>query len=325
MSQQKNSNNMKKIATLIAGFSSLALYGQDAAVAPEAEHVKNLADKIHDMDSGLLVVLVAGIMMMIVMLLSTWVVIHAIINILNAENRAKGRPEISLFGDLKKKFITGDLLPVERSEEIQLSHNYDGIVELDNTMPPWLRAIFGVTILFAISYLGYYYVLGIGKFQTQEYKEEMEQASIEIAEYQKKAANAINEENVKQETDKVELAAAKEIFAKNCKTCHGANAEGGAGPNLTDAYWLHGGSVQEIFKTIKYGVPAKGMIAWQQKLTPKDIQSLTGYILSVQGTNPAGAKAPQGELVSASSDAPNDSTTTSVPADSTGQAGDSLK
>ncbi|HTF82561.1 MAG TPA: cbb3-type cytochrome c oxidase N-terminal domain-containing protein, partial [Cytophagales bacterium] len=183
---------------------------------------------------------------------------------------------------------------VERDEEIQLSHNYDGIVELDNTMPPWLRAIFGVTIVFAISYLGYYYVLGLGKFQIQEYTEEMEKANIEIAEYQKKAANSINEENVVLEKDQMTLAAAKELFSKNCKTCHGANAEGGAGPNLTDAYWLHGGTIKEVFKTIKYGVPAKGMIAWQQKLTPKDIQSLTGYIMSLQGSNPPGAKAPQG-------------------------------
>jgi cytochrome c oxidase cbb3-type subunit III len=286
---------MKRALIYMSSLACVVASAQDAAVE-QVEKVKNLADKIHEMDPLVLLVLVFAIMIMIVMLLTVTVVIQAILNVLNAENRAKGMPEITLLGDFKKKFITGDMLPVERSQEIQLSHNYDGIVELDNSMPPWLAAIFGITITMAVSYMGYYYVLGAGKFQDQEYKDEIELAAVQMEEYQKKAANAINEENVVLEKEPAELATAKEFFGKNCKTCHGANGEGGAGPNLTDAYWLHGGDVKSIFKTIKYGVPEKGMIAWQQRITPKDIQSMVGYVLSLQGTNPAGAKAPQGEL-----------------------------
>ncbi|MCX7729434.1 MAG: cytochrome c, partial [Bacteroidia bacterium] len=97
-------------------------------------------------------------------------------------------------------------------------------------------------------------------------------------------------------TDPAEINQGKEIFITNCITCHGKEAQGGAGPNLTDEYWLHGGGIKNIFKVIKYGVPAKGMIAWETQLSPKQIQQVASYILTLKGTNPPGAKEPQGEL-----------------------------
>lgn len=302
-------SHLKKIL-VCASVSCATLWAQEPEAPAEAT-VKHLADHIHDMDGGMLVLGIAGVFVAITLLLTAYALVSVTIGIINHENRKRGLPEINILGDLKRKFITGTALPVEQEGHIQLSHNYDGIVELDNGMPPWLRAVFGVTIIAAISYLGFYYVLGLGKFQDQEYAEEIKQAEIAMAEYQKKTANAINENNVILEKDPAVLASAKDLFAKNCKTCHGAYAEGGAGPNLTDAYWLHGGTVAEVFKTVKYGVPAKGMIAWQQKLTPKDIQGLVGYVMSLQGTNPAGAKAPQGELMQSSTTKADSLTNTS--------------
>lgn len=299
-------NYIKKIGIWgLLGYSTL--WAQEESL-PLEHPVKHLADKIHEMDGGMLTLAIASVFVAIALLLAVYALVSMTIGILNFENRKKGLPPISLFGNLKKRFITGNTLPIAEEERIQLSHNYDGIVELDNGMPPWLRAIFATTIVAAIAYLGFYYVLGLGKFQQQEYEEEIASAQVAMAEYQKKTANAINESNVILEKDAAALLAAKDLFAKNCKTCHGAQAEGGAGPNLTDPYWLHGGSVTEIFKTIKYGVPAKGMIAWQQKLSPKDIQGLVGYVLSLQGSNPTGAKAPQGEMASTSSTPPTDTT-----------------
>ena len=64
----------------------------------------------------------------------------------------------------------------------------------------------------------------------------------------------------------------------------------GSGPNLTDEYWKHGGGAKNIFKTIKYGVIEKGMAPWQGTLSPKKMQEVTAYILSLQGSNPEGAK-----------------------------------
>ena len=71
------------------------------------------------------------------------------------------------------------------------------------------------------------------------------------------------------------------------------------GPNLTDEYWLHGGGIKDVFKVIKNGVPDKGMIAWGSQLTPTQISNTANYILSLKGTNPPNAKAPQGEKVAA--------------------------
>ena len=85
------------------------------------------------------------------------------------------------------------------------------------------------------------------------------------------------------------------MFATRCPPCHGNNAEGLVGPNLTDEYWLHGGGVKDVFKTIKYGVPEKGMIAWEKSLSAQQISDITNYVLSLKGTKPAGAKAPQGD------------------------------
>lgn len=198
-------------------------------------------------------------------------------------------------------------VPVEKEAAIQFEHEYDGIRELDNVLPPWWVWMFYATIAFSIVYLIHYHIspikalekigfVGPGVGQEELYKMEVEQAEKEKQAYLAKAANNINENNVEALTDANEIAQGKEIFMSNCATCHGKEAQGGAGPNLTDDYWLHGGGVKNIFKTIKYGVPEKGMIAWEAQLSPKQIQQVASYILTLRGTNPAGAKEPQGEL-----------------------------
>jgi cytochrome c oxidase cbb3-type subunit 3 len=122
-------------------------------------------------------------------------------------------------------------------------------------------------------------------------------AAIQKEEYLKKMAALIDENNVGlYAKGDAGLESGKKIYADNCKSCHGAEGQGGVGPNLTDEYWLHGGSLSDIFKTVKYGVVEKGMISWKDQLSPKDIQDVANYILTLQGTNPANAKEPQGEL-----------------------------
>ncbi len=183
--------------------------------------------------------------------------------------------------------------PLDREKEVLMDHNYDGIRELDNPVPPWFNFLFYGTITFAIVYLIYFHVItdwsSIG-----EYNAEMEQARIQ-REILVRSGVFVNEDNVVQLTDAGALASGKDIFMKNCSSCHGNNGEGGVGPNLTDEYWLHGGGIKNVFKTIKYGVPQRGMISWQSQLGPKKIQEVASYILSLQGTNPPNAKEPQGE------------------------------
>jgi cytochrome c oxidase cbb3-type subunit 3 len=203
----------------------------------------------------------------------------------------------SLWVSFKKKFITGDVLPVEQEAEVAIDHVYDGIQELDNHMPPWLKFTFYGTIAFAIIYCINFFSLGLVQTSEQEYIAEMAQAEKEVGEFRKLAAASIDENNAKQITEAAALASAQTLYTQNCGACHGPAGEGGVGPNLTDEYWLHGGSVKDVFKTIKYGIPQKGMIAWQQKLKPEEIQAMASYILSLQGTKPTNGKEPQGDRV----------------------------
>ncbi|MES2555766.1 MAG: cbb3-type cytochrome c oxidase N-terminal domain-containing protein [Bacteroidota bacterium] len=185
---------------------------------------------------------------------------------------------------------------IEKEAEIMLDHNYDGIRELDNDLPPWWKYGFYMTIVFSFAYMIHYHVTHTGKLQNEEYEQELLQAKYDLIAYRKKAANLVDENNATILTDASALASGKALFITNCAACHGTAGEGGVGPNLTDNYWMHGGDVKEVFKTIKYGYPEKGMKSWQQDLGAKQIHEISSFIKSIEGTNPPNAKEPQGEL-----------------------------
>jgi cytochrome c oxidase cbb3-type subunit 3 len=185
---------------------------------------------------------------------------------------------------------------IEEEEDIMLDHNYDGIRELDNNLPPWWKYGFYLTILFAVVYLIHFHVINTGKLQIAEYEDQLTEAKLQMETYKKKAANLIDESNATVLTDEASLTSGKSIFLDNCAACHGRSGEGGVGPNLTDDYWLHEGGIKNIFKTIKYGWPEKGMKSWQQDLGAKQIHEVASYIKSLHGTNPTNAKEKQGEL-----------------------------
>ncbi len=187
------------------------------------------------------------------------------------------------------------LKPIEKEGELAMEHQYDGIVELDNPTPPWFMYLFYITIIFGGIYLFYYHLApAYSQSQDEEYIASVEIAEKAKEEYMKKFANSVNEDNVKVLTAKADLEEGSKIYASNCVACHGDKGQGGVGPNLTDKFWLHGGSVKSLFHTITNGVPEKGMIAWNKTLNPIQIQKVSSFILSLQGSNPAGAKEPQG-------------------------------
>ena len=189
-----------------------------------------------------------------------------------------------------------DNVPLEEEASVMMDHEYDGIRELDNNLPPWWKYMFYATIVFAFVYLIRYHISGHGMLQTQEYLAEVSAAEEEKATQMANSEETISDESVSFLVDASSIEKGAAIYKGNCATCHGQLGEGGAGPNLTDEYWIHGGGIKNVFKTIKYGVPAKGMIAWQSQFSPSQIQKVASYILTLQGTKPPNGKAPQGEL-----------------------------
>jgi cytochrome c oxidase cbb3-type subunit 3 len=187
-------------------------------------------------------------------------------------------------------------VPLDKEADVMMDHDYDGIKELDNNLPPWWKYGFYLTIVVGIIYLFHYHVVGSGKLQIAEYDQQMNDAKKEALIRSKNAANSVDETNAVMLDSKASLASGKSTFDVNCVACHGALGEGGIGPNLTDDYWLHMGDVKDIFKTIKIGYPEKGMKSWAQDLSPRQINEVASYIKSLRGTNPKGAIAPQGEL-----------------------------
>ena len=198
---------------------------------------------------------------------------------------------------LQWDFLMGNNVPVEKEEALLFDdHDFDGIQELDNGMPPMLKYIFVATILFAVYYWVDYHVLEASPLQIAEYENQLREGEIQKAEYLKKAGASVDENTVTLLADASMLDAGAKIYTTNCVACHGDKGQGGVGPNLTDKFWLHGGDIKSVFKTIKYGIPDKGMRAWQSEIKPADMQAVSSYILkNMANTNVAGGKAPQGE------------------------------
>lgn len=186
--------------------------------------------------------------------------------------------------------------PIEEEGEIIIDHNYDGIKELDNTLPPWWVYLFYATILFGAVYLVRFHILG-DYTQAEEFKQEMEVARLEIEEYKKTAKDLVDVNTVELLTDASDLSAGKTIFEANCAVCHMNDGGGGIGPNLTDEYWILGGGIKEVFNTVSEGGrDGKGMVAWKTILKPAEMAQVSSYLLTFVGTTPANPKAPEGEI-----------------------------
>ncbi len=193
---------------------------------------------------------------------------------------------------------------IQEEADLDLGHDYDGIRELDNRLPPWWLYGFYITIFFACVYLWRYQVAHSAPGSAEEYNIAVKEAAIKQEAYLAKAADKIDENSVKLLTDAADLAAGKKVFETVCAACHKPDGGGLVGPNLTDDYWLHGGSIQDIFKTIKYGWPEKGMKSWKDDYSPKQIAQIGSYVKSLHGSNPPGAKEKQGELYQEQAAAP---------------------
>lgn len=184
---------------------------------------------------------------------------------------------------------------IEEEGEVMLHHNYDGIHELDNVLPPWWVYLFYGTIIFGAIYLVRYHWMGADN-QAMEFKNEMAMAEKQIEQYKLTAPDLMDKEKVTLLTDKASLDAGKALFTTNCIACHRADGGGQIGPNLTDEFWINGGGIKNVFNTImEGGRPGKGMVSWKAQIKPSDIQKIASYVLSLQGSHPANGKAPEGD------------------------------
>ncbi|WP_339658473.1 cbb3-type cytochrome c oxidase N-terminal domain-containing protein [uncultured Polaribacter sp.] len=184
---------------------------------------------------------------------------------------------------------------IDNEEEIILDHNYDGIQELDNTLPPWWVYMFYASIIFAVVYLVRFHVLD-GDNQIVEYDKAVAEAKASLEKYKSTATDLITADNIELLTDEKDLARGKAVFNLNCASCHVSDGGGAIGPNLTDEYWILGGGIKNVFTTLlNGGRDGKGMISWKNTLKPADMAKVASYVISLQGTTPASPKAPQGD------------------------------
>ncbi|MCB0327953.1 MAG: c-type cytochrome [Bdellovibrionales bacterium] len=169
---------------------------------------------------------------------------------------------------------------------------YDGIEEYDNQLPTWWKITFYITLVFGFFYWMFYYTFDQGRSQ----KELLEKAQASYQEKVERLAPKIDQVDFAAlSQDAVILTQGHEVFESYCKSCHGDHAQGLIGPNLTDEYWIHGGEPREIVEIIEKGVIEKGMTPWKGVLSSTDIYHVVAYVLSLEGSEPSNAKAPQGE------------------------------
>lgn len=288
---------MKKLLSVLAllGLTSVPVWAQTTE--------SSWYTKLQAMDSGQLALLVmmGVVLLVIVLLLILMVYLMSFMSAVLRKDNPSLASEPSWWESFKERYIIGKVDKVGGKEEeakLMSDHSYDGITELDNFMPPWLQWVFVGTIVFAVVYYVHFTILGNGPTSVEEYQEELhlEAAAAELRKANQTAG--IDENTVIFDEAETAISAGKTIFETNCVACHAADGGGGVGPNLTDEYWLHGGSIKEVFSVVKFGVIEKGMIPWQDQLSPEEMQQVSSYILTLKGTTPANPKAPQGEQYS---------------------------
>lgn len=250
--------------------------------------------------------LVFGFMLLVLFALIAMEVVAAatnkVLDRLMTEEERKEKERLENISILESPAIKKLLQKLTRTKAISeekgllLEHDYDGIKELDNELPPWWVGLFYATVIFSVIYMFRFHVFD-GDNQIEEYEKSMVAAREAVEEYKKNAPDLLTADNVIMLTDAADISKGKEIYDMKCAVCHKPDGGGSIGPNLTDDYWILGGDIKDIFHTISEGGRAgKGMIPWKSDLNPTDIARVSSYIKTLHGTNPADAKEAEGDL-----------------------------
>lgn len=176
------------------------------------------------------------------------------------------------------------------NDRLIADHEYDGIRELDNDLPPWWKWLFYISVAFAIIYMVRLWVFNADDlYQDREFQQEMADAAGMMA------SQPVVAFEVKLLTDAASLENGKATYDKICQVCHLLDGGGLVGPNFTDDYWIHGNTVEDWFQVVETGVLEKGMIPYKDQLSPTARMEVISYIATLHGTTPANPKAPEGE------------------------------
>jgi len=283
--KQKDNNNSSPTLMVLAMIGLFQLM-------PSTSHASAISGFLHEgfgsTAFNAIAIIVAFELLVIVVLTS---IINTFLKKKKAVEPYVAKKTVPIWDKLNKS------VSIEKEDAIMTDHDYDGIRELDNNLPPWWKYGFYLTIVYSVFYLGYYHVFAAGPLQIQELAIAEQKAEAAMEEYLKNAANQVDETNVMFLSSESDIAEGRKLFGdKTCIACHGPQGGGGTGPNLTDDYWLHGGAAGDVFYSIKYGIPEKGMKSWKNEITPSQMAQIVSYIHSIKGSNPPGAKEAQGEL-----------------------------
>ncbi|HPM30934.1 MAG TPA: cbb3-type cytochrome c oxidase N-terminal domain-containing protein [Chryseolinea sp.] len=292
---------MKKIFS----FLTLTLFSFAVTAQETATKAKSFMDD--PFNDPLLPLYIVSFFVLVVILLVAFVAIYLlqILNILADQAEQENARKLSIpyapRQSMWSRFIDklNAAVPVEKEKDIELDHNYDGIKELDNHLPPWWTWLFIGCIVWGAVYLVVYHISDTFPLQLDEYQQELTVADEQARKLKASQPQEVIDENALVFTnDNVIIEKGKSVFVSfNCASCHKADGGGNTiGPNLTDEYWIHGGGIKNVFATIKNGAVDKGMPAWGKSMSPQDVKAVAFFVLSLQGTNPVGAKAAQGEL-----------------------------
>ena len=308
--EKSNSNNSKAILTVAFTILSASAFAADGDV------LKQTSDTIAGIQSSSFYALIGAIVVEITILFFLITNLRFLLRTekVTLETATEDVVVIEQESKWEKWWDkVNSFRPIKEEAQIDLGHNYDGIRELDNKLPGWWLYGFYGCIIFAGIYLWRYHVSHTGLSSKEELLVAIAKGEKDKEEYLKTAANNVDEKTVKYLNNDADIAAGKAIFNQNCIACHGDNASGlvagnpGTGPNLTDDYWLHKGSISDIFYSIKYGWTDKGMKSWKEDFSPTKIAQLASYIKSMHSKNAKG-KDPQGELFTEIENAAIDST-----------------
>jgi len=301
--QQKNEDekgaDLKKLVSLVLLMLGISA-GAFAQEAPKSFWDDPLKDPMMPVYAVTTMVFIVMILVLVVAIL--------MIRVLNTFVREAAKARAAKLGiayepapSLWDKFVQrmNRSVPVQQEADIDLGHSYDGIRELDNHLPPWWKWLFYTTIGWALVYIVVFHVSDTLPLSKEEYQQELAVAEEQAQRLKASQPQAVIDENALEFShDAAIIDAGKQVFTDfNCGSCHRADGGGNSiGPNLTDTYWLHGGGIKHIFTSIKNGYVDKGMPAWGKSMSPQQVRDVTFFVMSLQGSNPANAKAPQGEI-----------------------------